>query len=252
MTAVFDQHAASYDDVAGSKLGIELRSRVWRHLAEHIDADSKVIDLGCGTGRDAVWLAQRCAQVLAVDASLPMTEIAAERCTNHPNVEVRHADAMEVSVQTPADLVLVNFGVINCIGDHEAFGEKLHAMVRPGGAAVIVSMTRWCPIELAVGIATRNLALIRRRAARTNETDYELPIVYSSARTLAASMNRFFTLETAEALGVFLPPFEQRHWLEHRERLTTTVGWLDRAFGPVGAPLGVGDHHIAVLRPRSL
>ncbi len=246
---MFDRHAASYDTVAESVLGTELRRRVHRVVGPLLAANMRVADIGCGTGLDATWLAPQVRSVVAVDQSPTMVELATQRCSSLANVAVHTADVARLHLSEPVDLVLANFGVINCIDDLEQFAERLAALLVPGGRVVAVTMARWCPIELAVGCATLNRGLITRRI---RGADYDgLPIRYASARGIAAAFAARFELESAEALGTFLPPFEQRRWVETRPRLHSTLATADRQFARIGAVCGLGDHHIVVLRKQS-
>ncbi len=244
--SVFDRHATTYDQVAESVLGTELRNRV-RHVAGPlVNCTTTAADLGCGSGIDAAWLGERVRSVRAVDASTVMVEQTKQRCSSLPNVTVVAADIAGLQLDEPVEFVLANFGVVNCVGDLRRFGERLAAMLTPGGHAVIVTMARWCPIELAIGLTTLNRGLVMRRARGAAYGN--LSLRYVSARRLAAELGPRFEVQHAEALGLVLPPFEQRGWIEQRPRLHSTLAWADRRVSRVGAAVGFGDHHIVVLR----
>lgn len=254
----FDAHAARYNEVAESVLGIELRTRVHQVLDGLISPGDVVADLGCGTGIDAAWLAPQVRSVSARDASPEMVELAAERCRAFDNVAVRRADLgtdvgfVDVAADDSArfDLVLANFGVVNCVGDLFQFGRRLHACMNPGAHAVFVTMTRWCPAELVIGLATANRQLLaRRRPSSTPGSDYAgLSLRYASARDLARAFGAQFELVHAEALGSALPPFEQRQVLQGRPRITRALASTDRRIAGAAARIGIGDHQIAVMR----
>lgn len=247
---IFDDRAVGYDDIAQSALGSELRQRVHSVVAPLVNFSSAVADLGCGTGIDAAWFATRVSSVAAYDASAEMTRLAEERCGDRANVNVIQADVATLELAEPVDLVLANFGVINCLGELGPFGARLRDMLKPGGVAVIVTMARWCPIELGVAVATANRQLFRRR--RTGAIaggEYEgLVVRYSSARDLAREFGSHFELVHAESLGLALPPYEQRHVVQDRTRLRSVLAGVDRRLGVLGARAGLGDHHLAVFR----
>jgi SAM-dependent methyltransferase len=263
MPAVFDDHAVGYDDVAGSALGLALRAHVHHVLAGVVGSGDTVVDLGCGTGIDAEWLAPRVARVLGFDVSPVMVDTARRRCRGLANVTIDVADAQQITLAEPVDVVLAGFGVVNCV-DLDRFGSRLDAIVRPGGHAVVVTMTRWCPIELAIGMLTANGSLLRRRSRHrgiagpgAGSTPGAAPgygglrLRYASAGDLASVWAAGFELVHAESLGIALPPLEQRSWVEGRPRLLAALAVADRRLGRAGGRLGVGDHHIAVLRRRN-
>ncbi|HYI15881.1 MAG TPA: methyltransferase domain-containing protein [Thermomicrobiales bacterium] len=69
----FDAVATGYDAAFTSqRLGQWLREMVWERLAASFAPGQHVLELGCGTGEDAIWLAQRGVHVTATDASPAM------------------------------------------------------------------------------------------------------------------------------------------------------------------------------------
>lgn len=249
-TPAFDAQASGYDDVATSALGVELRRRVRLALLEVITEADVVIDLGCGTGLDATWLAPQVASVIAVEPSAEMIALAGERCAGHSNVVLHQSAAEDFVPAEPADVVLANFGVVNCVGDLGEFGEHLATVLKPNGHAVLVTMPMTCPLELAAGAARFNKDLLMRRRRSTSPDYPGVHLRYASATSLAASVGPGLQLVHAEALGLFLPPFEQRSWVEHRPRLLRSLANADQRLSSLGARLGMGDHHIAVFRAK--
>jgi len=246
IAAPFDRHAVGYDDVAESALGTELRRRVRSVTAPYLDPEKSVIDLGCGSGLDSQWLASQVRQVQSFDASGDMVKLTQARCAAHPNVTVTQADVSTVRFSSPADVVIANFGVVNCMTDGSIAGQMNRA-VAPGGVAILVTMPRWCPLELMVATLTANRQLFMRRTGIPDPAYPDLTVNYASSDDLADQMGPNFSLVHAESLGLVLPPFEQRRWLEGRPRALRALARLDRLSGAVGARLGVGDHHIAVF-----
>ncbi|GBC83694.1 tRNA 5-carboxymethoxyuridine methyltransferase [bacterium HR11] len=77
MACPFDALAVAYDAwFTDRPLGRRLRAVVWECLERVFQPGDRVIDLGCGTGEDAVWLARRGIVVTAVDASAAMLAVA--------------------------------------------------------------------------------------------------------------------------------------------------------------------------------
>src|SRR5436190_18523262 len=71
----FDSVAADYDGPKGNNALIQrMRETVWRALTEACPPGARLLDLGCGTGIDAIELARRGYSVLATDWSPQMVE----------------------------------------------------------------------------------------------------------------------------------------------------------------------------------
>ena len=131
----------------------------------------RAVDLGCGSGRFTGLLADRCAQVLAVDLAEREIEIARAK-RPRPNVEYRAGCIMDLSPAEdgPFDVVLsVNtlFHLFRQHGIDRVLGHT-RSLVAPGGTAVIVDVVSPGPRSLlhhrwwGVQEAARTLA--RRRS----------------------------------------------------------------------------------------
>ena len=76
----FDELAADYDATfSDSALGKTLRSLVWARLEQIFRPSQRVLELGCGTGVDALALARRGVEVVAIDASQGMIQVARQK-----------------------------------------------------------------------------------------------------------------------------------------------------------------------------
>src|ERR1700755_1327236 len=86
----FDQLATRYDDLfTRSLIGRAQRNAVWNVLAQTFQSGDHVLELNCGTGEDAFFLAGKGVSVVACDASEQMIELARKRhCTEAPNSPV--------------------------------------------------------------------------------------------------------------------------------------------------------------------
>lgn len=250
-TTTFDSHARNYDAVALSRLGREHRNRVHRVVEPLIDGRTQVLDLGCGTGLDSAWLAPRVESVHAVDPSTEMVAIATARLGD-ANVTLQVGTSGAVSGHERFDVVLANFGAVNCVESFEEFGADLVRLLQPEGHAVLVTMPAVSPVERLVALSRRNRSLWNRRTnGPATAAGYQgLELTYADGSQLAKSMPQL-ELVHAEALGLVLPGFEYRHALEHRTRLTRVLAAIDRRVGRVGAWLGWGDHIITVFRKPS-
>jgi ubiquinone/menaquinone biosynthesis C-methylase UbiE len=78
--AAFDAFATDYDsDFTYTRLGQMLRGRVWEILARTFHPGDHVLELACGTGEDALWLAGHGVRVTATDGSAEMVQTARQK-----------------------------------------------------------------------------------------------------------------------------------------------------------------------------
>ena len=75
--SAFDGLAQEYDaQFTATTLGTLLRRMSWRHFERVFAQREFLLDIGCGTGEDAIHLASLGHRVLATDASLQMIRVA--------------------------------------------------------------------------------------------------------------------------------------------------------------------------------
>ena len=79
-TAVFDGIAERYDEIfTESVIGRAQRRAVWRELERMLAPGQRVLEINCGTGVDAMCMAERGVEVDACDISPRMIDVARRR-----------------------------------------------------------------------------------------------------------------------------------------------------------------------------
>lgn len=106
-----------------------------REVSAGLPRNARVLDLGCGEGRDSVFFAERGCDVTAVDIS-PAGLAKAERLARERGVRVRwvHADVARLVVNGPFDLVY-SCGAVHYVPRRarRRLFPRLKALTRPGG-----------------------------------------------------------------------------------------------------------------------
>jgi SAM-dependent methyltransferase len=255
--SAFDAFAADYDAAfTHSALGQMLRRRVWRVLTDYFQAGQTVLELACGTGEDAVWLAQRGLTVVATDGSAEMikaTTVKAQQNNLTHRITIRHLSLEELSTHYPIpntqyDHALSNFGGLNVLDDWRPLATTLAHLVRPGGHLVLVPMGPVCPWEIGwYGLHGEGKTAVRRfrQPATARIGDSLIPVWYPSTRQLKQDFAPWFECIHVESLGLWLPPSYLAHWVERWPRLFAALDRLERATARLSG--GWGDHYIMVL-----
>jgi SAM-dependent methyltransferase len=132
----YDRWAAVYDHEANPLIGLEepvVRAAVGdvRGLA--------VLDLGCGTGRHALWLASAGAAVTAVDFSAGMLAEARRKPGAEAIRFVVHDLHRPLPFAAEFDLVLSGL-VLEHLRELGGFFAEARRVLRPGGRAVVSAM----------------------------------------------------------------------------------------------------------------
>jgi ubiquinone/menaquinone biosynthesis C-methylase UbiE len=179
MTTPFDQLAAEYDvSWTNSRNGRRQRNVVWQEIDELFQPGQRVLDIGCGTGEDALHLATNGVRIDALDASTEMVRISRER-----GVAARRLRVEDLSdLEGPYDGALSNFGVLNCVDDLPACGTELARLIRAGGKLAICLMPRLCWSEIL---------RFELRRLRPHVVWREMPIHYRSDREVTNAFSQF-------------------------------------------------------------
>ncbi len=128
--ASFDRFAVEYDRFVSLQPGQHVEWVVGLGLR-----GGRALDVGCGSGHAAERLAERYDEVVGVDLSEPMIELA-RRKRARANVEYRVADVFAVD-DRGFDLVY-SHTMMHHLPDYRAGLEQLKSLVRPGGSVAIV------------------------------------------------------------------------------------------------------------------
>jgi ubiquinone/menaquinone biosynthesis C-methylase UbiE len=101
---------------------------------------SSCLEIGCGTGKNTVWLQTKATQVVAVDFSEEMLSKAKEKISQ-PNVQFLQADINEPwhFVQQPFDVVSFSL-VLEHIEDLTAIFKKVAEALSPNGHVYIAEL----------------------------------------------------------------------------------------------------------------
>lgn len=108
---------------------------------EYFRPDSKVLELGCGTGSTAILHAPHVAHIHAVDISANMLEIADEkaRAEGIKNITFEQADVASFNAPDETYDAVLTLSLLHLLQDKEEAMANIRRMLKPGG--VFVSST---------------------------------------------------------------------------------------------------------------
>jgi SAM-dependent methyltransferase len=243
--AAFDILAARYDEVwTRSAVGRSQRAAVWRHLAPLFGPGDSVLDLGCGTGEDALHLGSSGIRVRAVDQSAEMVRIARERGVHASVLPIERIDELDGRF----DGVISNFGALNCVSSLASLRKPLARLVRTGGHLAICVIGRFCPWETAwYLIHGQARKALRRWSGRSYSRSMGIPVYYPSARAVLTAFDPDFEFSHWAGIGLFVPP---SYVGGATRRFLARLETLDRQFGHLPLLRASADHRLFVFTRR--
>ncbi len=256
----FDAVAADYTASTSASVVLEsMRQHIRAAVQCHVPVGSTVLDLGCGAGLDAAYLARAGYHVTALDWSPGMVRAAA---TRFGGVDGRtgsataiHLGIHEVRRLAPGrwDAAYSGLGALNCVPDLAAAARGLAARLQPGGVLVASVMGRVCPWELALfglrmdwrraGVRFASGAVAVPFHGRRVWTRYHAPRAFERVFTAAG-----FTRLALRGLAVLAPPPYLDRVARRHPRLVERLLWLDDRVAHWPGLRQLGDHFLMVLR----
>lgn len=257
----FDTVAADYDrEFSESWLGRALRGIVRSRLAESFKAGDRILELNCGTGEDAVWLAQQGIEVVATDVSNQMLAITERKVSRHGlsgKVQTKQLDLVRPeldSFATKFDGAFSNFGGLNCVADLRPVAEMLREAVKPCGKLIFVIMSRWCAWEIVWHLihwqprtAFRRL---KRQGIEASIGHSRIHVWYPSLRSVRQTFKPDFELVGTTGLGLFLPPSYLAPVIAKRPHLCRLLSRLENAAASLFPFTHLADHVIIELERK--
>ena len=255
----FDAVAPTYDrsNVENSLLQ-EMRARTIAAASAHLAAGSRILDLGCGPGRDAEHFARGGHRVTAIDWSPSMAEETRRRVHDaglEDRVDVHHLGIHEIARLAPRvfDVAYSAFGPLNCVVSPDSAARLIADRLRPGGVLIASVIGRVCPWEIAIYGWRRDWRRLRIRFAtglvavplngRSVWTRYYTP--RSFVRPFARAGFKRMSLR---ALGLFVPPPYLVSFADRHPGLVARLrGFEDRVAAWPGVR-ACGDHFLIALR----
>jgi SAM-dependent methyltransferase len=250
--AAFDTMAADYDEhFTFSIVGRAQREVVWNCAAATFRFGDRILELNCGTGEDALFLARRGMRVTACDASVRMIEHAkARKELEAPDARISFrvlpTEHLHTLPKQPLfDGVLSNFSGLNCVDDLQVVARELAARLRPRAKLLLCLSTRFCLWEVLHYAAQCKFRKAVRRWRGVSPARFEghsFFVYYPTIRSLRRSFAPEFKLRSVTGVGIATPPSYLEGWASAHPRMLDAMKSFDKAVCDLPLFRSIGDH----------
>jgi SAM-dependent methyltransferase len=259
----FDSASEEYDVTIGRNfINTLIRQRSLETLYRILRKDDVVLEIGAGTGAEAVLIARRVARVVATDISPAMVDLlrrkaAARRMSEKMDaVRVAAADIGEVRKMLPGGRVRVAYsfnGALNCEPKLPDFEAELASIVVPGGYFVCSIRNTLCLAEILTYAAIlRYSGMVKRKKQpmMVSVGGADIPSTYYSVDRFLGFFRRDFDVQSIMGLPVLLPPAYLNDYYVRARRVLRLLEGADKALGGAFPFNRLGDQSLFVLRRK--
>jgi SAM-dependent methyltransferase len=248
----FDSIAPKYDDLfTRSMIGRAQRGAVWEALIDTFESGAHILELNCGTGEDALFLAQHDISVVACDGSGGMIQAARQRMqAEDPEaaVEFRLLATEHLARLGPSALfdgALSNFSGLNCVSDLSRVAQDLAFLVTARAPLLICLSTRFCLAEMLWFLIHGDFRKAFRRTsgvATARVGEFAVKVHYPTLRQVRESFSPWFRLRSCTGIGIAVPPSYLEATIRKYPRLFHLLRWIDKRIARLPLARTMGDH----------
>lgn len=206
-----DNIAEGYDDILSNNAFSEiLRSIFQKRLLNNLPSESKILDLGCGTGEDALFLASKGFIVTGIDISEKMISIAKSKTLKKnmkENIIFFCCDMVQFIEKDTGnyDGIISNFNAVNYVKDMDSFAKSVSGLLNANGKIIFTVLNKICCSEILYSFITLRFsrawcALFNRKKYILTELNLYFPCSFRKY------FEKYFTIKKITGVGIIIPP----------------------------------------------
>lgn len=259
MQPTFDTIAQAYDaSFSHTPVGIAQRSLVWKFTKPFLPCPpGRILEINCGTGIDAEWLAAQGHQVVATDISEEMRMITEKRNAGNASIKTAIWDLTQPlpDMIGEQDFIWSNFGGLNCL-DPEQLKitlQQLDQCLAPGGKIALVLMGKFCFMQRLYFFLQRNFSAMRRRnsmQAVVLSENSMANIYYYTPKKCQALCPSTWKRVSLKPIGIFIPPSYLNAYCEKHPVLFKCLQFADAWVNRISFLANISDHYLCVMQKQ--
>lgn len=261
----FDLLAEHYDrDFVEASIGSAQRKLVYQYLEPliNIPENLRILDLGCGTGQDLIFMAKPGHQIVGIDSSQQMILKSAEKVEKHQltgQVELKQWDITHflasADEDTGFDIIFSNFGALNLLplDDWDKIVANVDQKSSKGSYLILIMFSAFCLWETLYFLLRGRWKQAGRRWSRkgasfTYEKGSTERIYYYTPRKLASLFKPLYKVKKVLPIGCFVPPSYLQSHFNKRKPLLDILFRLDTMVLRLPPLAYLADHFMIIMQ----
>lgn len=259
MEASFDNAAQNYDDTfTNSEIGKLQRNVVYYHLEKLLSSQKQnILEINCGTGEDAIWLANKKHIVIATDISNEMIAVAKSK-ESHQNLNFVTADINSISEQFESkkfDAIFSNFGGLNCLNYDKLsrFLDSVSTILSEKGKLILVIMpknTLWEKVYFMLKGKFKTAFRRTKKVAFANIDGISVPTYYYNPKDIVNLSKSNFDCLNVKPVGFFIPPSYLEPFFKNKKGFLQFLNTLESKIKNGSFLSKYSDHYLIVLQKK--
>jgi ubiquinone/menaquinone biosynthesis C-methylase UbiE len=256
MKADFDHAAKNYDNhFTHSEIGKLQRNLVYQQIKKHFKNIKNILEINCGTGEDAIWLALQEFHVTATDISEKMIEIAQSKSKVN-NLTFKVLDINTLSEETENfDLLFSNFGGLNCLTKKELalfFNSAAKTLSENGKMSLVImpKNTIWEQFYFLLKLDFKNAFRRKKEVAFANVEGEKVATYYYNPKDIVTLSETNFEFLEVKPIGFFVPPSYLEPFFKNRKAVLNGLAFLENKIKNRSFLSKYADHYIITLQKR--
>lgn len=259
----FDVLAGCYDAAfTDSLIGQAQRRMSYKWLRPLLAQQTgmRLLEINCGTGADAFWMAQKEHHVTATDASPAMIDKAIQKIAiaplpTQPEFQTCAFDELHATFQDRQfDGIVSNFAGLNCVAPAamENVAKQLHLLLRPGGFVAVVLFGKYCLWETMYYLLKAQPTQAFRRWNNSTvmvplSATVQQPVYYYSIKSFSRLMRPLQLIEK-KPVGLCIPPSWMEGYMQQHRRFFQKLVKAEDRIGGASFATSLADHAFLLFK----
>ena len=221
ITEFHNEIAPGYDGMVNTSIPANaIRDYFQKRILAGISKGEQLLEIGCGTGTDAVFLAKNGIKITATDISENMLKITESKAKESKlsdliNTEMLDGDNLASFKGRTFDGLISNLNAVNYIKDIKSFsGNAAHVLV-PGAKVFLIMLNKICLWEILYNIVKlKPVTALGKLTDRKKDYKTEMHLYFP--RKIKKIFSQYFYVNKITGFGFFYPPdglspFQKKH-----------------------------------------